>query len=297
MYKSHLSCSNWCLKCIQVVERLFSKEMETFMEQKGYLEEARYNNWRRACDERGLSSEERKQFNTDLLEYILDDLMPWHKHKDFSHLKVSRWLHQSVLTMPILFWWINFLFPGPFMAYVASHKRPCMLWWLTLKGESGSSTTDDVECFFSILRDMIGSDFTLKQVQQAWRKACVEMTKRLDPAFPNFYHTSSHDRFYEGEWPNFDDPGKSTRNPRKCPHRIELLPGMASSHASLPAPGSRSVRMQFHNLPVALPPPPGTAPHVADHTYVSHWTLDCCAVYCYDCCFMYMAFALIIYVI
>lgn len=28
-----------------------------------------------------------------------------------------------------------------------------------------SSTTDDVECFFSILRDMVGKDFTLKQVQ------------------------------------------------------------------------------------------------------------------------------------
>ena len=27
-----------------------------------------------------------------------------------------------------------------------------------------SSTTDDVECFFSILRDMVGASFTLKQV-------------------------------------------------------------------------------------------------------------------------------------
>ena len=27
-----------------------------------------------------------------------------------------------------------------------------------------SSTTDDVECFFSILRDMVGKDFTLKEV-------------------------------------------------------------------------------------------------------------------------------------
>ena len=27
-----------------------------------------------------------------------------------------------------------------------------------------SSTTDDVECFFSVLRDMIERDFTLKQV-------------------------------------------------------------------------------------------------------------------------------------
>ena len=27
-----------------------------------------------------------------------------------------------------------------------------------------SSTTDDIECFFSVLRDMVGKDFTLKQV-------------------------------------------------------------------------------------------------------------------------------------
>ena len=27
-----------------------------------------------------------------------------------------------------------------------------------------SSTTNDVECFFSVLRDMVGKDFTLKQV-------------------------------------------------------------------------------------------------------------------------------------
>ena len=79
---------------IQDVERLFSKEMESFIDQKGYLKEARYirviNNWRRACDERGLSSEDREQFNTDLLEYILANLMPWHKHTDFSHLEVNR---------------------------------------------------------------------------------------------------------------------------------------------------------------------------------------------------------------
>ena len=76
---------------------------------------------------------------------------------------------------------------------------------------------------------------------------------------------------YKSEQPSFDNPGKSTRNPRKqCPRQIELLSGMASGRAMLPVPGSRSIKMQFHNLPVALPPPPGIAPHVADHTYTSH---------------------------
>ena len=120
-----------------------------------------------------------------------------------------------------------------------------------------SSTTDDMECFFSILRNMIGSDFTLKQVQQARRKACAEMTKRLDPALPFFYHTSSHDRFYEGERPNFDEPGISRRNPRaQRPRRSELLSGMVSGCATLPVPGSRLISMQFRNLPIEMPPPP-----------------------------------------
>ena len=67
------------------------------------------------------------------------------------------------------------------------------------------STTDDVECFFS---DMVGPNFTLKAVQQTWRKVCAEITKRQDPDLPYFYHTSAHDRFYEGERPSFNQPAK-----------------------------------------------------------------------------------------
>lgn len=52
------------------------------------------------------------------------------------------------------------------------------------------------------------------------------MTKRFDPALPYFYYTSSPDHYYEGEQPSFDNPGKSTRNPRKQrPHQMELLEG------------------------------------------------------------------------
>lgn len=45
------------------VERLFSGKMVAFMEQKGYTVEALYiqvvRNWRRSCDERGLSNLDR----------------------------------------------------------------------------------------------------------------------------------------------------------------------------------------------------------------------------------------------
>ena len=68
-----------------------------------------------------------------------------------------------------------------------------------------ASTTDDVECIFSIMRDMVGNHFTLQCVKYNWRKVCNEFMKRLDPSLPFYYHTSTHDRFYEGDRPSFDE--------------------------------------------------------------------------------------------
>ena len=81
-------------------ERLFSLSLADFMDRKGYKAEAKYirvvNGWRRACDQRGLSEHERSKLNDNLLDYILDDLMPWHKEKrDFSLLEVNRWVYQN----------------------------------------------------------------------------------------------------------------------------------------------------------------------------------------------------------
>ena len=42
-----------------------------------------------------------------------------------------------------------------------------------------SSTTDDVECFFSLTRNMIVDHFTVKDVQFGWRKLRNEFAKRL----------------------------------------------------------------------------------------------------------------------
>ena len=44
-------------------------------------------------------------------------------------------------------------------------------------------TTDDVESFFSMVRDLLGSSFDSPQL---CRKICVEFDKRLDPQLP-FY--------------------------------------------------------------------------------------------------------------
>ena len=48
-------------------------------------------NWQRACDERGLTDDQRSIFNQGIISYILDELMPWHcQSRDFSLLEVNR---------------------------------------------------------------------------------------------------------------------------------------------------------------------------------------------------------------
>lgn len=88
---------------VEDVERLFSQEMVDWMETKGYSCEAEYlravRGWRQACNERGLSSMECSQLNKQFLDYILDDLMPWHRDantNDFSLLEVNWYVHVHV---------------------------------------------------------------------------------------------------------------------------------------------------------------------------------------------------------
>ena len=82
---------------VQDVERLFGSPLADFMEQMKYEKEADFirivRNWRRAVDERGLTITQRLQYNQDLMNFLLDDRMPWHKQpgmRDFSLLEVNR---------------------------------------------------------------------------------------------------------------------------------------------------------------------------------------------------------------
>ena len=82
---------------IEDVERLFGEPLISYMEHKNYSVEARYlriiRNWRRAVDERGISEDLRQQYNKDLIEFMLNDLMPWHRKpgmRDFSLMEVNR---------------------------------------------------------------------------------------------------------------------------------------------------------------------------------------------------------------
>ena len=133
-----------------------------------------------------------------------------------------------------------------------------------------ASTTDDVECFFSVVRDLLGKNFTSKEVKFSWRKICNEYEKRNDPDLPYFYYTSNHDRFYEGDRPDFDIP--STQSPRKM-SRVSRAESMATSmfssgKASLPSHKTLHTRAIFHNPPEELPPPPNIPTYISKHLYV-----------------------------
>ena len=134
-----------------------------------------------------------------------------------------------------------------------------------------ASTTDDVECFFSMLRDYVGKHFTVQQVQYVYWKLTIEFMKRMDPDVPFYYFTAAHDRFHEGPLLDFDQPRpreRRSQNPRhqRVPRR-DQLGSLVAGRATMVSPGQLSTRVQFHQMPIELPLPPGTDISTVDHSY------------------------------
>lgn len=88
-----------------------------------------------------------------------------------------------------------------------------------------ASTSDDVEFFFSILRDMVGRDFTHKEVNIActcilimYSRLClsgerlVRNSQRGSTLTSRFSYTSTHQRFFEGDRPDFCQPASKLRH-------------------------------------------------------------------------------------
>lgn len=79
------------------VERLFNPNLIDVLDRKGYTYEACYirviMNWRKACDEHGLSQSLHKKYNQEFLSFMLDELIPWHSDTlDYSTMEVNRYL-------------------------------------------------------------------------------------------------------------------------------------------------------------------------------------------------------------
>lgn len=97
---------------------------------------------------------------------------------------------------------------------------------------------------------------------------CFEFVKRMDPELPFYYHTSAHQRFYEGEMPSFSEIPKKTRKQKRAPRR-ELV-GDVGRRVSFPVQRTSSIHASFHNAPVSLPPLPDACSStrvLAGHAY------------------------------
>ena len=75
-----------------------------------------------------------------------------------------------------------------------------------------------------------------------------------------------HTRYYEAPLPNFSEPAKKTSRKRKRVPRREQPAPFAPRGAAIPVRGSLSVRPQFHNLPLELPPLPTGPVHMSEHS-------------------------------
>ncbi len=138
-----------------------------------------------------------------------------------------------------------------------------------------ATSTDDVECFFSIMRNTIGANFTTKKVMLEWRMVCQEFSKRINPDLPFYYYTATHDHFYEGDRDSFDIFKPSKSNPRKQRVNTQEQPGkLAVGRATLIQPGPKStIRRQFHMQAIETAPPPSVTIEqliAIEHSYQSN---------------------------
>ena len=77
-------------------ERLLSNHVANSLRTKGHIQEARHvqliANWHEASDGCGLSQLKRAQYNYEMLNYVLDDWMPWHhENYNFSTIDINRY--------------------------------------------------------------------------------------------------------------------------------------------------------------------------------------------------------------
>ena len=147
------------------------------MEDKGYVIEAKYisiiRNWRRASDERGQTDDQRHQFNKDLLCYILDDLMPWHKDeglRDYSVLEVNRYVNMHAVI------YINFVIMyiclGVSTIYKDLAGKP--LWLSLLILNPGNGDADFAPAMVSLLSTLVQAPLTMWSAFSACYETALE---------------------------------------------------------------------------------------------------------------------------
>ncbi|XP_072047468.1 uncharacterized protein [Amphiura filiformis] len=206
-------------------ESLLSPAVAKFFETKNYTNEAAYVNivsrWHEASDGRGLSQAEREAANWDMFHYETVIAVTTNiESQEYRRAEND-----------------NLGYP--------EHPR--------------SGTTDDVECFFSMLHNKIkGQNVTLQDFKKWWRKLVIEFNLRVDESLP-FYFWTLNDRFSTEDLPSFDEqqPGKKKRLYTLKRRSREDSSIVCVGRLSLPAKGQQRTRQLYHNTNVGVPPVTG----------------------------------------
>ena len=237
-------------------EEIFSRGVLEFMQRNGHANEAKFietvRNWHKAADGRGLSEETRSQYNKDMLNFLLEDWMPWFQQEsDYSTIDILRPIKGiQGFTREIV------------VALVANCES------LELRREEyqhrglspehpRASSTDDVEGFIALLHDQLGDVFDHKAFLAQQPKILNEFSKKIDPDLPFYYWTGHRHRYSDDPLPSFNDPsGATERLDRVRLSRRSDLGVFVANRASLPQRHSLTARATFHRAPERLPPPP-----------------------------------------
>ncbi|XP_078605180.1 uncharacterized protein LOC144878460 [Branchiostoma floridae x Branchiostoma japonicum] len=244
---------------VKDAETLLSYHVAAFLRHRGYTREANYietvAGWHESADGRGLTEQQRKDKNKQMMETILDELMPWHRlSPDLSKMDINRF------SRGVLGWSRETLVAVT--ANIASMElRRREAADIGYEEHPRAGTTDDVEGFFAGLHRHLGNVFTLKQLHERWPTEVREFSKRIDPDLPFYYWTIS-ERFREAEetYPSFnDDPEDGRlRLHRLCTCRREDASIFTSARGVLPVRNRGTIRQIMHRPEVPLPEVPNS---------------------------------------
>jgi len=242
-------------------ERLLSIHVADSLRRKGHVREARHvqlmANWHEASDGRGLSQLKRAQYNYEMLNYVLDDWMPWHRENyDFSTIDINRpvdcvrgFSRETLVELTT--------------NIESQEHRRRMNSVLGYPEHPRAGVTDDLETLFAMFHRYLGPVFTLKQFKEMWPKIVREFTKRMDKDLP-FYYWTINERFTDEELPSFDecpdlDDDVGQRNHPLRLHRLRINNRedgsvLVPARAVLPARHRGTLRQRLHRPETGAPP-------------------------------------------
>ncbi|XP_077987455.1 uncharacterized protein LOC144442058 [Glandiceps talaboti] len=175
-------------------EIMFSIGLIDYFEEEGYTNEKRFAeivlNWHKASVVHGISDQTRKDYNKGILNYILEDWMPYQNEvPGFSYLDVNRPI-EGIQGLPrdVIIGLIANIESQELQRTVSQYHN------LPPVHHPRAGTSDEVESFISLLHQMIGPIFDNKKFKENYRKICYEHDKRIDKNLPYYYYMGASHR-------------------------------------------------------------------------------------------------------